>query len=88
MGKFKIVNWVNFLHFIKNESVFFIKKLLNFNNDTIYTESLFNNNKNDKINNIDMNSFNEKNFELCSIENRISNMNINNNCFKYHYNIL
>ena len=77
------------MHFIKTENVFFIKKLLNINNDAKYTGTLFYNNiANEKINNININNSCDKYSELCSIEKRLSNININIYGFKYHYKIL
>ena len=43
LGKFRIVNWVNFIHFIKEESSLSIEKLLNSKNNAIQTKKRDNN---------------------------------------------
>ena len=50
LGKYRIVNWINFIHFIKEESSHLIEKLLN-NNSRIEKKSVFNHNSHTLVEN-------------------------------------
>ena len=87
LGKYRIINWINFIDFIKKESVRSIEKLLeNANNNKLYDKN-FNklNNDNNKQNYMIINKINSdlnKESNVITLYDKLKGMNnYQNNCY-------